>query len=249
MKKPLRKIVGVLTSFLIILLAFPIYSATTKPDLKNSAINTGSIAVIDSSALPVDRVSRLYDDLNLGMAGLSKSVFEMAMKGYEALLKEGKIQNGSVLTVIDFSKPSTQKRLFVLDLDNMKLLYKTYVAHGRNSGKLYANRFSNKPESHMSSLGFYVTGNTYFGEHGYSLKLNGEEKGINDKAAQRAIVMHSADYASSDYAERLGYLGRSYGCPALPREVSKPIIETIKDGSCMFVYGQSDKYVAKSQLL
>lgn len=249
MKKPVKKLLGVLTSLLIILLAFPIYSATLKHDSKSVISKTEIAKSIDSASYPVDKIANLYDELNLRMAGLSENVFKMAMKGYESLQSMGKIQNGTVLTVIDFSKPSTEKRMYVLDLADMKLLYKTFVSHGRNSGKLYANRFSNKPESHMSSLGFYVTGNTYYGQHGYSLRLNGEEEGINDKALQRAIVIHSADYASGKFAEKQGYLGRSYGCPALPKEVSKPIIETIKEGSCIFVYGPSEKYFSKSQLL
>ncbi len=128
-----------------------------------------------------------------------------------------KIKNADVLTIIDFSKPSTEKRLFVFDIQNMKVLYQTYVAHGVNSGTLYAKRFSNKPGSNMSSLGFYITGETYIGQHGYSLRLDGLETGINNNANKRAIVMHSADYASTGFINARGYLGRSYGCPAIPR--------------------------------
>jgi hypothetical protein len=137
----------------------------------------------------------------------------------------------------------------VIDLQNLKLLFNTYVAHGRNSGKEFANKFSNNPESNMSSLGFYITKQSYNGEHGLSLRLEGEEKGINDNAASRAIVIHCADYVSEATIKALGYIGRSLGCPALPKKYTKPIIETIKDGSCLFVYSPSKKYLSNSEIL
>lgn len=249
MQKPVKRIQGILFSFLVILLALPIFSATAKPESPKANLPTNTVVAIDSSSTTIDKVSQLYDNLDLENAGLSRDVFDMAMRGYETLLSSGQILKSSVLTVIDFSKPSTEKRLYVLDLENMKLLFKTYVAHGMGSGKLYANRFSNKSGSHMSSLGFYITGETYNGQHGYSLKLNGEEDGINNNAQRRAIVIHSADYASDYYVQKQGYLGRSYGCPALPRDVSKAIIETIKEGSCIFAYAPNEKYLSKSQLL
>ena len=139
--------------------------------------------------------------------------------------------------------------MFVIDLENYKLLFNTYVAHGVNSGKEYASRFSNAPKSHMSSLGFYVTQETYYGDNGLSLRLEGEEKGINDNAESRAIVIHPADYVSENTVKSLGYLGRSYGCPALPEKVAAPIIKTIKDGSCFFVYSDNKKYISRSPLL
>jgi hypothetical protein len=191
----------------------------------------------------------IYDSLQLNTLGLSKKAFIEGLKGYAVLRAQGKLNNDEILTIADFSLPSTKKRLFIIDLENFKLLFNTYVAHGRNSGKEYARHFSNSPESHMSSLGFYVTCQTYYGEHGLSLKLQGEEKGINDNAASRAIVIHPADYVSESTVKSLGYLGRSYGCPALPEKVATPIIKTIKDGSCFFVYSDSKKYISRSSLL
>lgn len=191
----------------------------------------------------------LYDSLQLDTLGLSKQAFIEALKGFDYLRTNGKLSNESVLTIADFSLPSSQKRLFVIDMDNYKILFNTYVAHGRNSGKEFANRFSNSPRSNMSSLGFYVTQNTYFGENGFSLRLEGEEKGINDNAEKRAIVVHCADYVSEKWIRDLGYLGRSLGCPALPEKIAKPIIETIKDGSCFFIYSPNQKYLKRSQLL
>lgn len=191
----------------------------------------------------------VYDALNLSELGLSQEAFQYATIGFQQLLEQKKIKNADVLTIIDFSKPSTEKRLFVFDIQNMKVLYQTYVAHGVNSGTLYAKRFSNKPGSNMSSLGFYITGETYIGQHGYSLRLDGLETGINNNANKRAIVMHSADYASTGFINARGYLGRSYGCPAIPRAESKSIIETIKEGSCLFIFAPSKSYEKNSTLL
>lgn len=209
------------------------------------------IAVNNSNTAEEEINSKLiiYDSLQLNTLGLSKRAFLEGLKGYGILRSQGKLTNENVLSIVDFSLPSSQKRLFVIDLENFKLLFNTYVAHGRNSGKEYARRFSNSPESHMSSLGFYVTQETYYGEHGLSLKLQGEEKGINDNAESRAIVIHPADYVSEHTLKSLGYLGRSYGCPALPQKVATPIIKTIKDGSCFFVYSDSQKYISRSSLL
>jgi len=192
---------------------------------------------------------QIYDSLQLQDLGLSKQAFIEGIKGYNYLRSTGKLNNDNVLSIVDFSMPSTEKRLFVFDMENLKLLFNTYVAHGRNSGKEYAENFSNVPESNMSSLGFYITKQTYNGEHGLSLKLEGEEKGINDNAESRAIVIHCADYVSEKTIKALGYIGRSLGCPALPKKYTKPIIETIKDGSCLFVYGNSSSYPSKSEIL
>lgn len=193
--------------------------------------------------------TKLYDQWNLQAAGLSKEAFEMAWKGYSVLDEKNSLTKNNLLTIIDYSKPSTEKRLFVLDMTTGEVLFNSLVAHGRRSGQNYATDFSNKEDSHQSSLGFYVTLNTYFGENGYSLKLKGCETGINDKAYNRAIVMHGADYVSEKFIRQNGYLGRSYGCPAVPKEVSKKIIDVIKEGSCMFLYYPSKKYSIQSKIL
>jgi hypothetical protein len=139
--------------------------------------------------------------------------------------------------------------LYVIDLKNQDVVFNTVVAHGRNSGGEYARSFSNKPSSNKSSLGFYITEGTYNGGNGYSLKLQGAENGINDKALARAIVMHGADYANEDIIGSKGYLGRSFGCPAVPQKYHKKIIDTIKDGNCLFVYYPDQTYLKKSKLL
>jgi hypothetical protein len=134
-------------------------------------------------------------------------------------------------------------------MNSGKILFNTLVAHGRNSGLEYATAFSNQQESHKTSLGFFITLNTYNGGNGYSLKLKGCEKGINDKALERAIVMHGADYANENFIQHNGYLGRSYGCPAVPEKINKELINAIKNGSCMFLYHSTKKYTTVSKIL
>jgi hypothetical protein len=177
------------------------------------------------------------------------NLLQTALSGYELLKKEQTINRPEVITIIDFSLPSNQERLWVLDLIESKVLYHCLVSHGRNSGEVMAEKFSNKPGSYASSPGFYTTGETYFGKHGFSLRLNGIENGINDKARERAIVIHGADYVSSEFIEKNGRLGRSLGCPAVPEELSTEIIETIKDGTCLFVYAPTDSYLSESLVI
>jgi hypothetical protein len=194
-------------------------------------------------------VLNIYDELNLGKAGLELNVFEMALKGFDKLSSTGQTGQDSVLAIADFTKPSGAKRLFVIDLKDRKLVYHTYVSHGKNSGLQYATRFSNSPQSHMSSLGFYLTRKTYNGSNGYSLQLDGCEKGVNDKAFSRAIVMHAANYANEQIAKGRGYIGRSFGCPAVPTALHKPIIDKLKDGNVLFIYYPDRKYLEQSQLI
>jgi hypothetical protein len=176
-------------------------------------------------------------------------LLQTALSGFELLKEEYAINRPEVITIIDFSLPSNQERLWVLDLVEAKVLYHCLVSHGRNSGEIMAEKFSNKPGSYASSPGFYTTGETYFGKHGLSLKLNGIENGINDNALDRAIVIHGADYVSAEFIEKNGRLGRSLGCPAVPVELSKEIIETIKDGTCLFVYTPTESYLTKSPVI
>lgn len=191
----------------------------------------------------------MYDSLGLADAGLSREAFEKAMTGYHKLVAEGKVRKDNIISIIDFSLPSTSKRLFVIDLEQGKVLYNTLVSHGRNSGKAMATSFSNRPESFKSSLGFFVTGETYQGQHGYSLRLQGTELGINDKAMERGIVMHAADYVNETLGKVQGYIGRSLGCPAVPVNMHKKIIGSIRDGSCLFIYSPDRKYFASSRIL
>lgn len=175
--------------------------------------------------------------------------FKAAYKGYYKLLSEEKI-NKEVLTIIDFTQHSTERRMWVINMKTKEILFHNVVSHGRNSGKEYATNFSNTHESFKSSLGFYKTAETYYGEHGLSLRLDGLESGINDNARSRAIVIHGADYCNEKVAKQQGYLGRSLGCPALPLELSSKIINTIKEESCLFIYNENHQdYFKKSSLL
>lgn len=172
------------------------------------------------------------------------SLFERAYLG----LLQLPISNKDILTIVDFTLPSTEKRLYTIDLKNRKLLFHSIVSHGKNSGEKYATSFSNRHGSHQSSLGFYSTENTYYGGNGYSLVLNGLEKGINDQAKPRAIVIHGADYCSEKVIASTGRLGRSFGCPALPREISKPLINTIKGGTLLYIHADDKQYLAQSKI-
>lgn len=176
-------------------------------------------------------------------------VLETALAGYEILNQNKAIDRPGVITIIDFSLPSDKERLWVVDLANNKVLFHCLVSHGRNSGDLMAEKFSNIPGSFASSPGFYTTGDTYTGRNGLSLVLEGLEVGINDKARDRAIVMHGANYVSPEYIKEYGRLGRSYGCPAVPEEISGEIIQSIKGGSCLFIYAPLSSYISKSQII
>jgi hypothetical protein len=175
---------------------------------------------------------------------LSFEVFANAMESLEAL----EFPNEEIVSIIDFSKPSTEKRLFIIDLKKQKLLYHTLVAHGKNTGQNIASSFSNRKGSNQSSLGLYRTGESYQGKHGYSLRLDGLEKGFNDNARSRAVVIHSAWYVSENFIKKHGRLGRSFGCPALPTDQSKEIIDLIKDGSCLYIYARDENYLKNSIL-
>ncbi len=252
MIKSLKKFYVCLGSLLIFLIHLPFVFAKVKPH--SHLISNSSQVTIDSLILSSEIPAAtgkffIYDSLKLNTLGLSKTAFENALKGFTQLRSMGKIANDNILSIVDFSLPSNKKRLFVIDIKNFKILFNTYVAHGRNSGKEFAKEFSNDPESFKSSLGFYVTGATYKGSHGFSLHLEGEEKGINDNAYSRAIVMHGAPYVSESVLKSQGFLGRSLGCPALPARLYKPIIEKIKNGSCLFLYSPNEEYLSHSRLL
>lgn len=176
-------------------------------------------------------------------------VFRPAFYGYLNMLEEGKINRNATLSVCDFTMSSNLKRLWVLDIRNKKVLFNSLVAHGAGTGEEFAQNFSNVEDSHQSSLGFYTTAETYTGNNGYSLKLNGVDGKFNDKAYDRAIVIHGADYVSDDFAKANQRLGRSHGCPALPTDLAPKVIDRIKDGHCLFIYFNSSAYLKTSYWL
>jgi hypothetical protein len=229
--------------FICMSLAF----TNSKTGSANTTVVKNSVVSVVSSF--VEEKMSIYDSLNLDGLGLSRQAFELALTGYNNLLNAGKITKDNILSILDFTLPSGKKRFFVVDLATGELVFNTYAAHGKNSGTTTATKFSNRPNSNQSSLGFYVTGETYNGKHGCSLRLLGKEKGINDNAMARGIVMHSASYVDESIVERQGFIGRSQGCPALPGNISKTVIEKIKNGSCLFLYSPDKKYVSQSKIL
>lgn len=164
--------------------------------------------------------------------------FSIALEGFYNLKEKGLVTK-DILTLIDFSQSSNTKRLWVIDMAANEILFNTLVAHGKNTGEEFANYFSNRNESHQSSLGFYATAEVYKGKHGLSLRLDGLQKGLNDKARERAVVIHGADYVSEKFIKNHKRLGRSQGCPALPVELNEKIINVIKEKSCLFIYHPS----------
>ena len=200
--------------------------------------------------LAMEKQCDLYSALNLSDKGLSSEVFQLAIKGHRKLETEGKLRNSGILTIADFSQSSKNKRLYVIDLQHKTLLFNTYVAHGRNTGDEFAKHFSNVSGSYQSSLGFYVTKKEIMGSGvGLSLILDGMEKGFNDNALKRQIIIHGADYATEDFITKTGRLGRSYGCPSLPPNLIKPVAETIKEGTCFFIYSKNALYISHSTLI
>ena len=194
-------------------------------------------------------IDSLYFRLRTTGIKPSLEVFSNGLRGYDALIQEGRLANVRYLTLIDFSLSSKERRLWVVDLENLTAVHHSLVAHGKNTGEEYALRFSNTPSSNMSSLGFFITGATYQGKHGFSLLLEGVEPGINDNARRRAIVFHPAWYATREFIDQHGRLGRSFGCPALPPAKSIDIIGTIKGRSCVFIYFPDQEYLSSSRYL
>lgn len=193
------------------------------------------------------------DDLARALAaaapGANSQVIELAVRAARCAREQGQLDALRRLAVIDYSLPSTQPRLWVFDLQRQRLLFEELVAHGRNTGEQRAERFSNTLGSKMSSIGLFLTADTYFGSNGYSLRLQGLEKGFNDLAMERAIVMHGAPYVSQAIAERLGRLGRSWGCPAVRQEMARAIIDTLKGGTLLFAYYPDSKWLSESEFL
>jgi hypothetical protein len=196
-----------------------------------------------------DSLRNLYEKIRLDSYDLDYEVFRLGMMGYYSLDREGALNKQGLITIINFARPSTEKRFYTIDLKNKEVKYHTYVAHGRNTGENLATEFSNTPHSNQSSLGFFVTGETYVGSKGYSMRLDGKEKSFNDKARSRAVVIHAADYATESWIKRYGRLGRSQGCPALPPDLSREVINTIKDKTAIFTYYPDKNYLNASRYL
>lgn len=198
---------------------------------------------------PSEPEPTLFDALQSQAATLKPAVLGLALNAMACAGLEGKLVEPSFLTLIDYSIPSTEPRLWVFDLAERRLLFEELVAHGKNTGANEATRFSNQPNSLQTSLGLFVTAESYVGRNGYSLRLHGLEPGVNDRAFERAVVMHGAPYVSQDTARALGRLGRSWGCPAVRQEIAQSLIDTIKGGNAVFSYYPHEAWLNSSRFL
>jgi hypothetical protein len=181
--------------------------------------------------------------------GLRSNVLRLALGASECAAERGLVKRRDVVTVIDYSLPSSEPRMFVFDLAAKRLLFRELVAHGKNSGDDHAHFFSNSAGSLATSLGLFVTADTYIGSNGYSLRLRGLEEGVNDMAWDRLIVMHGASYVSREAVKVLGRLGRSWGCPAIRKEIAKKVIDTVRGGSAVFAYYPEDQWLSSSSFV
>ena len=198
---------------------------------------------------PATRADSLLSKLSTAAPGVDASVLALALQARRCAIVRGVAMPSPRLAVIDYTRPSTQPRLWVFDLDHSRLLYSEYVAHGRDSGENLAHAFSNRDGSAQSSLGLFTTAETYLGHNGYSLRMDGLEPGINDNARDRSIVMHGASYVDPLQALRQGRLGRSLGCPALRPGVARALIDSLKQGQMLFAYYPDRQWLASSHLL
>ncbi len=204
---------------------------------------------ISENIKPENTAEAIYNEFSENNSSLpAMDVFEKAMKGYEKLDEEGKVKN-KLLTVVDFGLSSLEKRIWILDMETKMVLFNTYVAHGQNSGGEFATKFSNTVNSFQSSLGFYLTAETYYGRNGLSLFIDGQEKEFNSKARERYVVIHGSDYAEESFIDRAGRLGRSQGCPAVPNTLAKDVINNIKGKSVVYIHKDDEDYLENSELL
>lgn len=226
----------------ILFFIVPIYIGNTNASATNSYDKTNLNDVSSFNLYSLELYSKIDDfDLNF-------EAFKYGLKGYLKLQNDNLLKNANYLTIIDMSASANTERLYIVNMETLQLEHKSLVAHGRNSGLEYAKQFSNKISSHQTSLGFYKTAETYIGKHGFSLRLDGLEFS-NSRARKRAIVIHEANYASAEFIKKNGRLGRSYGCPSIPKKDYTTIINKIKKGSCLFIYYPETHYLKNSKLV
>lgn len=239
----------ILTVVGVLIFSFAFSSTTEINNSKDSKVAPELSIEIEVKKSFKEKVADLYETFSLKNSTMPNlSVFEKAIGGYNKLEEAGKVSN-PLLTVIDFNLSSKKKRMWILNMNTQEVVFNTYVAHGKNTGAEFANNFSNNVNSHQSSLGFYVTGETYYGKNGLSLFIDGMEKGFNSKARERYVVIHGADYAEPDFIKRVGRLGRSYGCPAVPNKIAKDLIHKIKGKSVVYIHKSDESYLQNSDFL
>jgi len=216
-------------------------------DASSSAARKTSTAAVAS--VSAGRSAALSSESFEEIGSIESSVLDLALGAASCAIKSGAVDQPRTLTVIDYSRPSSEKRLWVYDLNTRELLYEELVAHGQGTGANLATKFSNQPDSHQTSLGLFVTDETYVGRNGYSLRLDGLDKGWNDRARDRAIVMHGAPYVSPQFVKATGRLGRSHGCPAVSDAVAKKLIDRVKGGGLVFAYYPDPNFLKASKYL
>jgi len=227
----------------LFLLCLPLLPGAHVPEAGREPVSTAS------AGAGIDRFcNELYNNFERDYSKPGYEVLRKALTGFFNLESDDRIRK-NLLTIIDFSLSSNLERMWIIDLNRQEVIHSCLCAHGRNSGEEYACSFSNSPSSYKSSLGFYVTGETYTGKHGLSLILDGAEPGINDKARERAIVMHGADYVSRDFISRNGRLGRSSGCPSIPMDNHEEIVKLLSGQSCLYIHFPDTGYQQSSSLL
>lgn len=233
-----RHILGIAAIFLVGMgIVGTSWKAVEKPQTQQQAVKS-----IAADSLYNRFIDNLYYEANLGSVGLSEEVFEKALTGFYNMKYSGLLHSKSILTIADFDQESRKKRLYIIDVDKKKLILNTWVAHGQNSGGDKPAYFSNIPNSNQSSIGFYLTGEVYYGKHGRSLKLDGMDQGFNSNARDRAIVVHGADYVCQQTINQLGRLGRSQGCPAVASKLADKVINAISDRTVLFINNSDQPY-------
>ncbi len=243
----------ILTVIAVIVFSFaftfaPEIESTPESPIVTPEVITSNKEITETLSIE-EEISLLYTAFSENNANIpSPESFSNGMKGYYKLLDQGLVKK-EILTIIDFSLSSTQKRMWVLDMKNNEVLIHSVVSHGKNTGGEFATKFSNTLNSLQSSLGFYVTGETYFGGNGYSLFIDGMEKEFNSRARERFVVIHGAAYANPESISNMGRLGRSYGCPAVPTAITKEFIDTIKDKSVVYIHSNDKKYAERSEMI
>lgn len=231
--------------------ALLVFAFWATPNQANLATRPTSMTPAKTALLQFeDHIKDMYNQMGLEQMGLSYNVFKYAVSGYYNIDAEKRFAPGRTkLAICDFRQPSNKKRLYVVDLATKQVIFNTYVAHGKNSGLVYAQYFSNSPETLQSSLGFYITEEVYYGSNGYSLRMNGLDRGFNDRAKERGIVLHGAPYVGESFITQSGRAGRSWGCPAVPLELSHEIIDAMRWGNCLFVYSDDTNYLNSSRFV
>jgi hypothetical protein len=243
------KLIGKILSVGFVFISVQSFAGDPKKGLPGEKNFPSLLSNSANSPVLKNTADSIYDLMGLAAYGLERDVFFNAYKGYQYLETHGSIRKKNIVTICDYSQSSNNKRLYVIDLANSRLLFNTFVSHGRNSGNEFATSFSNHDNSNKSSLGFMVTGDTYRGKAGYCLRFNGMEAGINDRVKSRGIVLHGSRFVNEDIMSIRGVIGKSLGCPAVPFGLHMKIIDAIKGGSCFFVNSPDQWYVNNSSIL